>query len=136
MPKRDLVQNQDGQALLEMAFVLPVAMLFTMGLIQFSLYLTCYIGSSFASRAAVRYAIVHGSASTSPCTATTLTDLMLPFLVGIPQSSITITSTWSPDNNAGSTISVTVALSYATNIPFDQARTLTSSTTATGIIVE
>jgi Flp pilus assembly protein TadG len=131
-----LLRDPEGSALVETAVVLPVALLFTFGLIQFCLYLACYVGATFASRVAVRYAIVHGSSSASPCTAATLLSLMQPYMVGIPQSSITVTPAWNPDNNAGSTITVTVSLSFATAIPFDQARTLTSTATASGVIVD
>ena len=132
---KELARGQEGGALVEMAFVLPIAIMFTFGILQFCLYVCCYISGTYAGRMAVRYAIVHGATSTIPCTAAALSSQIEPYLFALPQNSVTITPTWSPDNNPGSTITVTLSFSYATAIPFD-ALTLTSATTAVGTIVQ
>jgi hypothetical protein len=118
-----------------MAFVLPLAIMFTFGILQFCLYVCCYISGTYAGRMAVRYASVHGATSTIPCTAAVLSSQIQPYLFALPQNSVTITPTWSPDNNPGSTITVKLSFSYATAIPFE-ALTLTSVTTAVGTIVQ
>jgi hypothetical protein len=121
--------------LVEVAFVLPIAVMFTLGILQFCLYLCAYIGGTYASRMAVRYAVVHGATSLAPCTAVTLDSQIQPYLFALPQDDVTITTTWSPDTNPGSIITVKLTYSYASAIPFD-ALTLTSVTSAVGTIVQ
>ena len=115
---------------------MPVALLLTFSTILFMLYVSCYVGATYGSRAAVRYAIMHGTASSNPCTATTLTTYVQHYLVGVPASATTVTVTWTPNNNPGSTVKVKVALSLPMSVAFDQARTLTSVTTASGIVLQ
>lgn len=119
-----------------MALVLPVLVMFTFGMLELGIFVACYVNGTYAARAAVRYAIVHGSASTNPCTASTLQSRVKPFLVGIPSSAITIAPTWSPNTDAGSTVTVKITYSYPITIPFDKARTLSAVASASGVIVE
>jgi Flp pilus assembly protein TadG len=119
-----------------MALVLPVLVMFTFGMLELGIFVACYVNGTYAAHAAVRYAIVHGSASTNPCTALTLQSQVKPFLVGIPSSAITIAPTWGPNTDAGSTVTVKITYSYPITIPFYKARTLTAVASASGVIVE
>ncbi|MBB5057784.1 Flp pilus assembly protein TadG [Granulicella aggregans] len=131
-----LFRRSDGQTIIEMALVLPVLVMFTFGVLELSIFIACCINGTYAAHAAVRYAIVHGSASTNPCTTSTLQSQVKPFLVGIPSSAVTIAPTWSPNTDAGSTVTVKITFSYPITIPFDKARTLSAVATASGTIVE
>ncbi len=122
--------------MVELALLLPAALLLTFGSIQFMLYLSCYVGATYGSRAAVRYAIVHGAGSVSPCTATTLANYVQPYLVGVPASATTVTVTWTPDHNAGSTVVINVAFSVPMAVAFDVPRTLVSVTKASGVVLQ
>ena len=130
------VRRSDGQSIVETAFVLPVAIMFTFGVLELCIFTASYINASYACRAAVRYAITHGSASLLPCTASTLQAQVTPFVIGIPSAYVTIASTWSPNTNPGSVVTVKVTYAYPLNIPFDKKRTLGSVTSASGTIVE
>lgn len=98
----------------------------------FSLAMTVYTWSflSNAARDAVRYAIVHGSKSTSPASADDIQTYVRNEAKGINPSAITVTSCWNPQaspnqcpgptgNNApGQVVSVNVAYSYHPFYPF------------------
>lgn len=119
-----------------MALVLPVLVMFTFGMLELGIFVACYSNATYAARGAVRYAIVHGSASTNPCTASALQSQVKPYLVGIPSSAITVAPTWSPNTDAGSTVTVKITFSYPITIPFAKARTLSAVASASGVIVE
>ncbi len=98
----------------------------------FSLAMTIYTWSflSNAARDAVRYAIVHGSKSTSPASADDIQTYVRNEAKGLNPSSITVTSCWNPQappnqcpgptgNNApGKVVSVNVAYTYHPFYPF------------------
>lgn len=128
--------DQRGGSLIEIAFVLPIALLFTFGVIQLGIFLYCFTSATYASRVGVRYAEVHGAASLYPCTAADVVTIVSAYLTAIPASAISVTPTWSPGNLVGSTITVKVQLNWATGIPIDKLGTLTVGTIATGTILQ
>src|SRR5271165_5022361 len=93
---------EQGSALVEGAFVLTLMLLLIFGMIQFSYVVFGYNAIVYAARAGTRYAAVHGSSSLSPCSATTVQTQVLNQLPGVPASAVTVTTTWTPDNNPGS----------------------------------
>jgi hypothetical protein len=130
------LRGEEGSTVLEAALVLPITVLFAFGVLQLCLFVCCFVGATFSSRAAVRYAEVHGAAAVTICTVASLQNIVKPYTAFLPASTITITPTWSPNNVQGSTVSVKVALSYPTGIPGDKLGTLSVSTTAQGIVVQ
>ena len=130
------IRNCQGQTVLETALILPIATMFVFGILQSCIFVYCYIGGTYACRAAVRYAVTHGSASTSPCTAASLQNQVRPFLLGLPQSDAIISPTWSPDNNPGGTVTVKIAFAYPLNIPFNKSLSFSAVATASGVITE
>jgi hypothetical protein len=85
---------------------------------------------SNSARDAVRYAIVHGSKSTSPVTSDDIQTFVRNEARGLNASSITVTSCWNPQappnqcpgptgNNApGKVVSVSVAYTFHPLYPF------------------
>ena len=133
---RDFRTRDDGGTLIEIALVLPIALMFTFGAILLCIFLYCYGSATYASRAAIHYAEFHGAASLHPCAATDLTAIVAGYLTAIPASATTVTSTWSPDNTSGSTVTIKVALAYVTGVPIAGLGTLKVATTATGTIIQ
>jgi Flp pilus assembly protein TadG len=119
-----------GQTYAEfMMVVLPtVSILF--GIFSFGMTIYTYSFLSNAARDAVRYAIVHGSKSSSPASADTIQTYVRNEAKGINPSSISVTSCWNPQappnqcpgasgNNApGKVVSVSVSYSYHPFYPF------------------
>jgi len=109
--------SQSGSAIVEFALVVPLYFMIIFGLIVLGMVFTGYCSAQYASQKAVRYAIVHGAESSSPCTSATISAYVKPFLWG-GQNSSSVTTTWNPNNGAGSTVTVIVKLTYKTGIPF------------------
>lgn len=133
---RRFQQDEHGGTLIEIALVLPIALLFTFGVILLCLFLSSYSSATYASRTAIRYAQFHGAASLKPCAATDLATIVSAYLTTIPASAVTVTSTWSPDNTVGSRITIKVSLAYVTGLSIAGLGILQIATTATGTIVQ
>jgi len=112
------LNDRSGQALIEMAVVLPVFFLLLFGLFSFSIILFGYGNASFACRLGARYASLHSSTSLAPCSSSSITSLVTPYLWAGAQNQVTVATNWSPGNTVGSTVSVSVTIVYPTGIPF------------------
>ncbi len=130
-----LFSNESGSNLIELALVLPVYFLLCFTLISFSIVLFAYCNASYATKAALRYAVVHGANSTNPCAVSDLQAIVLPFLWGAPTST-TVSASWPQGNNAvGSSVMVTVVMNYGASMPYGYLQNLQVSTTAQGVIL-
>jgi Flp pilus assembly protein TadG len=133
--KPGVMAEDSGATALEIALILPAFFLLLFGLFYFSITLFGYLNATYASRAAVRYASVHSSTSLSPATATTVQAVTTPYLPSAPLATPTVTTTWTPSNTVGSTVSVTIKLVYTVGIPFTTLKTVTVGSTAQRTIV-
>jgi len=119
-----------GQTFAEFAIVvLPMLLLF-FGIVSFAMTVYTYNFLSNAARDAVRYAIVHGSKSSSPATADDIQTFVRNEAKGLKASSINVTTCWNPQappntcpgptgNNApGKVVSVDVSYSLHPFYPF------------------
>ena len=66
----------------------------------FPLILFGFNNATYASRIAVRYAVVHGSTATYTCTSTDISNIITPLLWGAPSGHTTVNTTWSPEQHA------------------------------------
>jgi Flp pilus assembly protein TadG len=112
-----------------MMVVLPtVSLIF--GIFSFAMTVYTWSFLSNAARDAVRYAIVHGSKSSSPASADDIQTYVRNEAKGINPGSLTVTSCWNPqappnqcpgpsgNNTPGKVVSVNVAYSYHPFYPF------------------
>jgi Flp pilus assembly protein TadG len=129
--------GQTGSALVEFALVVPLFFLIIFGLIQFGLIFAGYCSAAYASQLAVRYAIVRGADQpfVSPCASSDITALVAPYLWAAQKNSYTVTTTWSPNKNAGSTVTVAISLSYKTGIPYSGLNTIKVGASSQGTIL-
>ncbi len=122
--------------MVEYALVISIFFMMIYGFVNICLILFGLNNATYASRVAVRYAIVHGSTATVVCSATDISNIITPLLWAAPAGATTITTTWSPNNSPGSTITVAVSINYLPSIPFFGKKTFAVSTTAYGTILE
>ena len=87
-----------------------------------------------AARDAARYAMVHGANSPQPATATDVKNFVLAEAQGINTQAVTVTTTWSPNNNPGNTVKVQVAYSFAPIARIASTVTLSLSSTSQMVI--
>jgi Flp pilus assembly protein TadG len=121
--------------MVEFALTVPIFFLLTFGLIQFALIFAGYCGATYASQVAVRYAVVHGGTNATPCTAVNVSNIVAPYLWAAQKNSATVTTTWNPNNSAGSTVNVSITLVFKTGIPFSSVKTVTVGTSAQSSIL-
>jgi Flp pilus assembly protein TadG len=126
---------QRGSAIIEFALIVPLYFLLIFGCVQFAIVFFGYSNAAYASQVAVRYAVVHGTTTYSPCTSATLTNIVKPLLWGAPNGSVTVTTTWSPDESPGSIVTVRVQILYKTMIPFSSLSTVPVGASAQGTIL-
>jgi len=129
-PPRRRIAWSRGQTYAEfMMVVLPtVSLIF--GIFSFAMTVYTWSFLSNAARDAVRYAIVHGSKSSSPASADDIQTYVRNEAKGINPGSLTVTSCWNPqappnqcpgptgNNTPGKVVSVNVAYSYHPFYPF------------------
>jgi len=102
--------NDAGTAIIEFGLVVTVFFMFVFGVMDFGRMIYTYHFVSNAACQATRYAIVRGSASTDPATATEVADYVKSMIPeGINPNSITVSTSWSPDNSPGSSVKVQVS---------------------------
>ncbi len=105
-------RSEQAQALVEFAFVLPVLLMLIVGLFDVGRAVQQSTTLSFAAREGSRYAIVHGSSSSSPvpycssCTNSTITSVVQNAAIGVT-GALTVTVAYPDgDNRRGSRVSV------------------------------
>ncbi len=104
--------------MMEITLVLPLYFMLIFGCVQFATVFFVYSNTVYATQVAVRYACTHGTVSGNAATNTTLTNIITPLVWGAQTGSVTVATTWSPDNSIGSTVTVKVSVLYKTRIPF------------------
>ena len=127
-------RNQRGSAMVEMAISLMGFLLLVFGVMDFGWAIYQYDACNSAAQDAVRYASVHGSQSTSPATSDTMKTYVQNDTVGLDPSRLTVTSTWDPDNNPGSTVKVVVSYAMQPLSAVAIQQGFTVSGTATSVI--
>lgn len=137
--------SEVGSSLVEIALVSQIMFLFAFGMIAMCLTFYSYSGISEAARVATRYAIMHGSSSSSPVTDLTSYVKGLGFL---NKSLLGVTTTFSPGpgvgtcsptpctNTPGNYVQVTVTYQYAWRVPYMTSKTISVSSSSKMVIVQ
>ena len=105
--------NRRGSALLEGALATLATLFFVIGIIDFSLANFAYSQLQYVAGEGARYASLRGATSSSPATTTSLSTYVRGLLIGINGSLATVTTTWTPNNSPGGTVTVRVDYTYA-----------------------
>jgi Flp pilus assembly protein TadG len=127
-------RRQRAQAMLEFAMVLVVTLTLIFGIIQASLALYAYSFVSYAARSGARYAMVRGSRSSAPATNSSVQSYVQGLAVALNTGSLTVTTSWNPNNNPGSTVTVSVSYVFAPVVPLVWNSDLTMASTAQALI--
>ncbi|HEV2009579.1 MAG TPA: TadE/TadG family type IV pilus assembly protein [Candidatus Limnocylindria bacterium] len=108
---RGAARDERAQSLVEFALILPLLLLIVTGLFDVARAVWQENTLAFAAREATRYALVHGSTSTTPigpcssCTDATLLGVVQKASVGVPTITIVVDY---PDGNNDRNSRVTV----------------------------
>lgn len=109
-PWRRIRSDRRGGLSIEFGFAMPVLILMTVGLIDFSMLLWSTSTIENAAAEGARFAIVNGGASPSPKSAAEIETFIRASAVGVPAAALDVDVTWQPNNQSGSR--VTIALAY------------------------
>jgi Flp pilus assembly protein TadG len=128
--------GENGSAMVEGALILALFILIVYGFVQIAFVLFGYNNLTYASRVAMRYAVIHGSTATYTCTTTDIQNMITPLLWGAPASGTTVITNWNPNNSPGSAVSISVTVKYNSVIPFTSLHNFTIGTTAYGVVIQ
>ena len=103
---------------LECALVYPVIFFFVIGMLVGAMGMFRYQEVAWLAREGARYASVHGAkyqAVTGNAAATAsdvYTNAILPKITGLDPNNLSYQVTWNPDNQPGSTVTVTISYTW------------------------
>ena len=112
------VRGQAGDGVVGFALALPVFLGMIFGLIEVGRVMYANDALSNATRAAVRYAIVRGSTSESPATTLEIADTLRSQATALLPANLQVTTTFVPDNNPGSMVTVQAIYTHDYLLPF------------------
>jgi Flp pilus assembly protein TadG len=104
--------ERGGGVAVEFAFIIPMAILLTIGAIEAARAVSVQASISQAAKETVRFASVRGSASGTPATKAQL-EAMAVDLADLASASTSATVTWDPDNKPGSAVTVAMQTSFS-----------------------
>jgi Flp pilus assembly protein TadG len=110
---KHFVRPQRGQTLVEFSLAATISFALLLGLMDTAQIFWRYVSLAQATGVAARYAVVHGAKSSAPLSAANTTPLktaVVNQVRGINAGDLTVNATFSPDNNPGSRVDV--SLSY------------------------
>jgi len=117
-----------GQSGVEFAGTALLMFTAVFGIFCASMLLYAYNFVSNSARDAVRYAIVHGSHSLNPATADDITTFVKNMASGLQANNITVSTTWTPNNDPGSLVEVQVTYDFQPFFPFSSTALPLTST--------
>jgi len=117
-----------GQTFVEFAAVALPLCFIIFGIILVSMAVYSYSFVSYGAREGVRYAIVHGSASLSPASASDIKSYVQNKARSLNASYLNVSTNWKPDNKPGSVVSVQVTYSFQPLFPMSAVAVPLSST--------
>lgn len=117
-----------GQTFVEFAGIALAALSLMFVIFVCAMTIYAYDFVSNAARDAVRYAIVHGSQSMSPATSDDIQQYVDNMAYGLNTSDISVSTTWDPNNDAGSTVTVQVTYDFQPFYPFVTTKVPMTST--------
>lgn len=116
MPRRTfpyrLTQSRSGAAAVEFALLALVYLTILLGVIEVARYIADRQDLMTAVHSVGRYAIVHGANSGSPASTQSLQQMVASRLIILRGAPITATASFTPNNNPGSTVTITATYTW------------------------
>ncbi len=109
---RKLLKDHKGAAFIEFALIAPIFFLVTFAIIDFGRMMWLNNTVEHAATEGARFAAVRGSNKPSPATETQVVTFVQGRADGMALTPSEIAVTWTPNNNAGSTVTVQVTYNY------------------------
>jgi Flp pilus assembly protein TadG len=103
-------RGQLGSGLVEGALCFSAFLFITFGVIEFAMAIYAYNFCSYAAQDAARWASARGANYPTPASASDVQSHVVNQAVGLTNT-VSVSTTWSPDNKPGGTVQVTVQYS-------------------------
>jgi Flp pilus assembly protein TadG len=132
---RRLAKNRGGLAAIEFALTISMFMMLVLGIAEIGRYLAAQQSLLSAVHVGGRYAVAHDSSSSSPATQSSIQTVIRNAAGALVASSITATATFSPNNNAGSTVTISATYPWAPLVPLLKLPSATIMVTSTMTIL-
>jgi Flp pilus assembly protein TadG len=132
---RKLIRDSSGAAAVEFALLSMGYMTMLLGVIEVARYVADKQDLMSAVHSAGRYAIVHGSSSSSPASVATLEQMIGANLFIINAASITANASFSPNNSPGSKVTITANYTWVPLVSLLHLPTTTISATSAATIL-
>lgn len=128
-----LIRENGGAAAVEFALVSTFYLTLLLGVFEVGLYVADQQDLISAVHSTGRYAIVHGSSSSSPASAAALEQMVGAKLMLINSTSITANASFSPNNSPGSKVTITASYTWKPIVPLLHlpSATISASSAAT-----
>ena len=115
--------REEGDAIIEMAIVLPAFTLLLFGIFQFSMAIAGYLSAEYAINLATRYAAIHSNTSLAPCSTTDIQNLVNANLFFANATPANVSVAYyqfasSGGNTVGNVVFVNLVYSQTVSIPF------------------
>jgi Flp pilus assembly protein TadG len=125
--------NQRGSTLVEATLVTIPFFTLILGIIACGYLVFTYDSLAFGAQQGARWASVRGSTSGTPATVASVQAFVDGQVPGLVPASLTVQTTWSPDNKPGSTVTVRVTYTAVplSTLSLPNTLTLSSSSTTT-----
>jgi Flp pilus assembly protein TadG len=128
-------RNRAGAAAVEFALLLAPFLMVIFGIIELGTYGMDQQALLESVHAGVRYAVVHGSKSNSPATTSSLQAMVQNGNGVLTPSSVSVTVTFSPNNNPGSTVKIVATYTWSSIVPLLNLSSATITATSVSTIL-
>ena len=133
-PLARLLGDRRGGVAIEFAFIIPIAILLTIGAIEVARAVSVQASISQAAKETVRFASVRGSASGAAATEAEL-ETMAVQLADLADGSTLAAVAWDPDNSPGSAVTVDMQTTFSPVVLLFGPSSYTFTSTASMTIV-
>jgi Flp pilus assembly protein TadG len=129
-----LLGDRRGGVAIEFAFIIPIAILLTIGAVEVARAVSVQASISQAAKETVRYASVRGSASGAAATEAQL-EAMAVQLAELADAGTSAAVTWNPDNSPGGVVTVDMQTTFSpVALPFGPSSYTFTSTASMTIV--
>jgi Flp pilus assembly protein TadG len=132
---RHLAENRGGAAAVEFALTVSIFFSLTLGIVEIGRYVAAQQSLLSAVHVGGRYAVAHDALSSSPATPSSIQTTIQNAAGGLVASNITATTTFSPNNSAGSTVTISATYPWAPLVPLLNLPSATITVTSTMTIL-
>jgi Flp pilus assembly protein TadG len=130
------MNRRRGSTMLEGALVMTTFVILLVGAMDFGRLGFAYSSVTYAAHQAARFAATNGSSSGHAASVATIQSNADNNLIGLNAANLTVSVTWTPNNNPGSQVQVVVSYGFRPLVVPISSGNITLKSTAVDIITQ